>query len=308
VIAGDDYQLGPHDRQLLDALGKGSYIGVPVVFDGRTWGKLETFANVGAMPFTRRHVPFLEAIAGQVGAAIGRAELFSRVNALAYADPLTGLGNRRALDQLLEPAAERGGPLAIAFCDLDRLKLINDSLGHEAGDRAIRRTADALAGAAHSRAGAHVYRVGGDEFCVVLVGAGTATAVELATEAGRTLALGDAPLALSCGVAELRPGASPSTSPSAKAVAGWWSSRTSRPSRHCPGAGRGATARSPRRPRSPNGFWPRSRMRRTPSVQRASRRPWTTPPDPQAGRVIGCRGWMPKPCARSSRCSSASPI
>ncbi|MBA3407710.1 MAG: GAF domain-containing protein, partial [Solirubrobacterales bacterium] len=104
VIAGDDYQLGPHDRQLLDALGKGSYIGVPVVFDGRTWGKLETFANVGAMPFTRRHVPFLEAIAGQVGAAIGRAELFSRVNALAYADPLTGLGNRRALDQLLEPA------------------------------------------------------------------------------------------------------------------------------------------------------------------------------------------------------------
>nr|MBA3820490.1 GGDEF domain-containing protein [Deltaproteobacteria bacterium] len=97
----------------------------------------------------------------------------------------------------------------IAFCDLDRLKLINDSLGHEAGDRAIRRTADALAGAAHSLAGAHVYRVGGDEFCVVLVGAGTATAVALATEAGRTLALGDAPLALSCGVAELRPGASP---------------------------------------------------------------------------------------------------
>ena len=209
VIAGGDSQLGTHDRQLLDALGKSSYIGVPVIFDGRTWGKLETFANVGTMPFTRRHVPFLEAIAGQVGAAIGRAELFSRVNALAYADPLTGLGNRRALDQLLEPAVERGGPLAIAFCDLDRLKLINDSLGHEAGDRAIRRTADALAGAAHSRAGAHVYRVGGDEFCVVLVGAGTATAVELATEAGRTLALGDAPLALSCGVAELRPGASP---------------------------------------------------------------------------------------------------
>ncbi len=57
VISGGDEQLGPHDRQLLDALDKGSYIGVPVIFDGRTWGKLEAFANVGAMPFTRRHVP-----------------------------------------------------------------------------------------------------------------------------------------------------------------------------------------------------------------------------------------------------------
>jgi diguanylate cyclase (GGDEF)-like protein len=209
VIAGSDADLGPHDRQLLEALGKSSYIGVPVIFDGRTWGKLETFADVGATPFTRRHVPFLEAIAGQVGAAIVRAELFSRVNALAYADPLTGLGNRRALDQLLEPAVERGGGLAIAFCDLDRLKLINDSLGHDAGDRAIRRVADALAAAARSHSRAHVYRVGGDEFCVVLEGAGSASAVELATAAGRSLAQGDAPLALSCGVAELRTGESP---------------------------------------------------------------------------------------------------
>jgi diguanylate cyclase (GGDEF)-like protein len=207
VISGADDELSPNDRQLLNALDKGSYIGVPVVFDGRTWGKLEAFANVGAQQFTRRHLPFLEAIAGQVGAAIGRAELFSRVNALAYADPLTGLGNRRALDQQLEPAVERGDALAIAFCDLDRLKLINDSLGHEAGDRAIRRAADALASAARSQPDTYVYRVGGDEFCVVLEGAGADAAVALATAAGAMLARGTAPLALSCGVAELRPGA-----------------------------------------------------------------------------------------------------
>jgi predicted signal transduction protein with EAL and GGDEF domain len=52
----------------------------------------------------------------------------------------------------------------------------------------------------------YVYRVGGDEFCVVLEGAGADAAVALATAAGATLAQGPAPLALSCGVAELRPG------------------------------------------------------------------------------------------------------
>ncbi len=50
VVSRGDDGLGPADRQLLDALDKGSYIGVPVIFDGRTWGKLEAFANVGAVP------------------------------------------------------------------------------------------------------------------------------------------------------------------------------------------------------------------------------------------------------------------
>ena len=209
VISRGDRDLGVHDRQLLDALDKGSYIGVPVIFDGRTWGKLEAFANVGAVPFTRRHVPFLEAIAGQVGAAIGRAELFSRVNALAYADPLTGLGNPRALDERLEAAVERGGELAIAFCDLDGLKQINDTRGHDAGDCAIRGAADALAAAAHGHAGASVCRVGGDEFCVVLEGGDAAAVAALARAAGATLAEGDEPFSLSCGAAALRRGARP---------------------------------------------------------------------------------------------------
>jgi diguanylate cyclase (GGDEF)-like protein len=209
VISRGDRDLGPHDRRLLEALDKSSYIGVPVIFDGRTWGKLEAFANISAAPFTRRHIPFLEAIAGQVGAAIGRAELFSHVNALAYSDPLTGLGNRRALDERLEAAVDRGGPLAIAFCDLDGLKQVNDTLGHDAGDRAIRRAADALAAAAAGCAGAYVCRVGGDEFCIVLEGRGIEAAFALAAEAGRVLAADDAPLTLSCGVADMRPGARP---------------------------------------------------------------------------------------------------
>src|SRR5215211_5272568 len=209
VVSRADEEVSVHDRQLLDALDKGSYIGVPVIFDGRTWGKLEAFANVGAVPFTRRHVPFLEAIAGQVGAAIGRAELFSRMNALAYADPLTGLGNRRALDDRLEAAVDGSGALAIAFCDMDGLKLINDTRGHDAGDHAIRRAADALAAAARGHAGASVCRVGGDEFCVVLEGGDVAEVAAIAVAACAALAGGDEPLSLSCGAAALLPGARP---------------------------------------------------------------------------------------------------
>ncbi len=209
VVSRGDAGLPASDRALLDVLDKDSYIGVPVIFDGRTWGKLEAFATVGAEPFTRAHVPFLEAIAGQVGAAIGRAELFSRVNALAYADPLTGLGNRRALDDRLEQAVERDWPLAIAFCDLDGLKRINDGQGHEAGDHAIRRAADALAAAADGQPGASVYRVGGDEFCLVLEGGGADGAHALAVDASAALAGGADPLSLSCGVAEMRPGTRP---------------------------------------------------------------------------------------------------
>ena len=317
MISRGDPDLGPHDRQLLDALDKGSYIGVPVIFDGRTWGKLEAFANVGAVPFTRRHVPFLEAIAGQVGAAIGRAELFSRVNALAYADPLTGLGNRRALDERLERAVERGGPLAIAFCDLDGLKQINDTHGHDAGDRAIRRAADALAAAARGRAGAYVYRVGGDEFCVVLEGAGAAAAAAVAAEAGRLLAAGGEPLALSCGVAALRPGArpadlfraadAPSTRPSARAAAA--SSLAERRPSPAARPGRAGAPRATAPTRETRALAERllAVIDGAPEAERVERLAARARAHLTAARVHRLPGWTSRPCARSSRCSSAPP-
>ena len=65
VVSRGDTGLPASDRALLDVLDKDSYIGVPVIFDGRTWGKLEAFATVGAVPFTRGHVPFLRRSPGR---------------------------------------------------------------------------------------------------------------------------------------------------------------------------------------------------------------------------------------------------
>ena len=106
------------------------------------------FADAGTPPFTLADAPFVEALATQLVVAIGRAELFSTVETLAYEDPLTGLANRRALEERLEAAvgaaAIAGSPLALLFCDLDGLKEINDADGHEAGDAALLRVAAAL--------------------------------------------------------------------------------------------------------------------------------------------------------------------
>ncbi|HUP87518.1 MAG TPA: GGDEF domain-containing protein [Acidimicrobiales bacterium] len=88
----------------------------------------------------------------------------------AHADPLTGLGNRRALDEALPTAiarAERTGKgLAIVYFDLVGLKAVNDRHGHHAGDEALRAFATALAGS--SRSSDSAYRIGGDEFLALL--------------------------------------------------------------------------------------------------------------------------------------------
>jgi diguanylate cyclase len=90
-----------------------------------------------------------------------------RLRHLADHDDLTGLRNRRALLAHLEArlAPGQAGPVAIVYIDLDRLKAINDSLGHAAGDWYIRGFADRLSACA----GDHgmVARLGGDEFVVV---------------------------------------------------------------------------------------------------------------------------------------------
>jgi diguanylate cyclase (GGDEF)-like protein len=190
---------------------KGSCLRVPIVFDGCTWGTLEAFSAPGRQAFTLEQAPFVEALATQVAVAIGRAELFSRVNALAYQDPLTGLANRRALEERLEAAVARasatGGALALLFCDLDRLKELNDSDGHEAGDAALVRVAEALTEAAADYADSFISRIGGDEFCVLLEGHGSAAAQALAQAAERVLERGDdgeEQLRMSCGAAELQ--------------------------------------------------------------------------------------------------------
>lgn len=93
-----------------------------------------------------------------------------KIHELAYFDELTGLANRRLfqdrLEQALANAKRHHHQLAVLFLDLDLFKRINDTLGHQAGDEALRQVAKRLQKA--SRAGESVARLGGDEFTMLV--------------------------------------------------------------------------------------------------------------------------------------------
>jgi diguanylate cyclase (GGDEF)-like protein len=128
----------------------------------------------------------------------------------ARVDSLTGLANRRALEEVLAAEISRAHrfahQLAVVLLDLDRFKEINDSFGHAAGDvmlRAVSRLLTSLA-----RQGDTVARWGGEEFVVVLPETDLAGAQRFAERLRRTIeahAVGDMKTSASCGVATMLP-------------------------------------------------------------------------------------------------------
>lgn len=123
----------------------------------------------------------MEALNASLQAQIAETErLQERLRAQALEDPLTGLYNRRHLMDagaaLLALLRRRGEPLAVAVVDLDRFKQVNDLHGHEAGDRVLQ--AFAATARRCTRAGDIACRWGGEEFVLLLPGAGVGPALE----------------------------------------------------------------------------------------------------------------------------------
>ncbi len=114
---------------------------------------------------------FLIDLAQIVSAAAERYQLSERLHTTAFADPLTRLPNRRAVEEHLLAMLERANVertrVSLIYCDLDGFKRVNDSHGHAHGDALLVRVADYLRGALPDRE-AFVGRVGGDEFVIVL--------------------------------------------------------------------------------------------------------------------------------------------
>ncbi len=99
----------------------------------------------------------------------------AKLEHLALHDPLTGLANRALFKQALEEALsapQSPGGVGVLFADLDNFKSVNDTLGHDAGDRLLIEVADRLRGAV--RSSDTVARLGGDEFVVLRFGLGDA--------------------------------------------------------------------------------------------------------------------------------------
>jgi len=144
--------------------GPCSAVCVPVAFMGKSLGVLHATA-ADHEPLAADAVAKLTTLAAQAGSRIGTVRAFAQSQLQATTDGLTGLLNRRTLENELRSLAEEGRPFVVAMVDLDHFKVLNDTYGHEAGDRALRllsRTFQEVL-----RASDIVARYGGEEFVLI---------------------------------------------------------------------------------------------------------------------------------------------
>ncbi|MBJ7336155.1 EAL domain-containing protein [Mycolicibacterium sp.] len=143
-----------------------SMAAAPLVSGEVTTGVLG-FVKVGDREWKPEEINALEAIASLFAQVQARVRAEERLRYLADHDDLTGLRNRRALIDHLDDrlAAGRPGPVSALYLDLDRLKAINDYLGHNVGDRFIRVLAERLE--RETGDASVIARLGGDEFVVI---------------------------------------------------------------------------------------------------------------------------------------------
>ncbi|MGW6425398.1 putative bifunctional diguanylate cyclase/phosphodiesterase [Nocardia sp. NPDC055053] len=151
---------------------------VPLVSRGESTGVLG-FVKMGDRAWSKRELNVLKAIAALFAQLQARVVAEEKLRYIALHDDLTGLANRRALLEYMEERLRAGepGPIATFFLDLDRLKALNDFLGHSAGDNFIRTLARRLK--QNLEPGDMIARLGGDEFVIVPAAPMDAVAAEL---------------------------------------------------------------------------------------------------------------------------------
>jgi diguanylate cyclase (GGDEF)-like protein/putative nucleotidyltransferase with HDIG domain len=179
-------------------------------FDPRRWSSFplesagKTVGRVlvaGAPAHGSEEHDLLAHLIGLAALAVDKALLYERSREQARQDSLTGLLGHRVFHEVLEEQTSQGAPFSIVLADIDDFKQINDLYGHQTGDDALRFVADALRRA--TRGHDNVFRVGGEEFCVVLPDLEHGDAVQVAERLRRAVAdiVSVLPVTVSLGVA-----------------------------------------------------------------------------------------------------------
>lgn len=144
-----------------------SAVCMPVSIMGRTVGVIHSTAPADSR-FADDTVLDLGTLSKLAGARIGLLRVMAETTLQAATDSLTGLLNRRSFEAQVAKARSETQLLSVAMADLDHFKALNDTYGHETGDRALRLFSQVLAGSVRKQD--LVCRQGGEEFVVALMG------------------------------------------------------------------------------------------------------------------------------------------
>ncbi len=173
----------------------GSFLAIPMRHREKSVGVL-AFRRTALRAFGEDDIRLLSAVAQQASLAVVNARLHDATVLQSLTDPLTGVSNRRGMNQRLELELTRGQrflhDVAVVMIDLDHFKLVNDSRGHAVGDEVLRQVARLLQ--RNVRKVDEVARYGGEEFLLVLPQLGRAGATDVAEKLRRIIE--STPLAL----------------------------------------------------------------------------------------------------------------
>ncbi len=166
-----DASVRDPDGPMIASMGVASMITVRIGGEERPYGSLSAF-SFSPRQFTGEDADFMQSVAHVLWSAIERADAEEENRHAARHDELTGLANRRLLIERIQGALSRAREercgTALLLLDLDNFKVINDSLGHDGGDRLLRALTPRLEAVA--RDGDTVARLGGDEFALICEG------------------------------------------------------------------------------------------------------------------------------------------
>jgi diguanylate cyclase (GGDEF)-like protein len=148
----------------------GSIAVAPLTVDGQIIGSLNQADHSEEHFKPNMDTGLLEQLAVKISICLSNVIAHEKLKSLAFRDPLTGLLNRRVMDDTLKKEFKRAkryiNPLSVIYLDIDDLKIANDRYGHDVGDDLLKYAATHLEDI--SRESDIVARVGGDEFIIIL--------------------------------------------------------------------------------------------------------------------------------------------
>ncbi|HAX69828.1 MAG TPA: hypothetical protein DCY14_09495 [Anaerolineae bacterium] len=157
--------------QTMQIYNSGSIIGIPLKFKDEIVGVMNLSRSVKGR-FSRSELRLMSLLADQAAVAIFNASLYKRVTQMANTDSVTGLPNRRALDERLQEelyyASRTNTQFSVVMMDLDGFKSVNDTFGHNTGDELLHSLFNFLA--QKMRGSDFLARYGGDELTLVMRG------------------------------------------------------------------------------------------------------------------------------------------